>query len=291
MPAAKERGPVRQRGGMVRQRGAARPLALMLAVVVWSWSWWALALRSGGSWLEFPNVVFTVLGMLGPLLVTAGFVAAGAWDAPSSAFWRDTFDPRRVAARWYAVALLLAALLAGVPVVLAALREGVAPWQVIEPSGSGAFLFVGALAGVVEEPAWRAYGQRALQVRVPVLLAALVIGVFWAAWHLPLFLIEGTYQASLGLGTEGFWTFNLALLAGSVVYAWLLGSAGGAAVVVVVYHALANVLRELWSVAGVERAELLVELALALVLVMLGWRWLRRTGGAAARTVAPRARA
>ena len=267
---------------MVRPRDAARPLALMLAVVVWSWVWWGVALLLGGSWLEFPNVVFTVLGMLGPLLVTAGFVAAGVWDAPRSTFWRDTFDPRRAAARWYALALLFAALLAGVPVVVAALREGIAPWQVIEPSGATAFLVIGALAGVVEEPAWRAYGQRALQRRIPVLLAALVVGLFWVLWHLPLFLIEGTYQASLGLGSEGFWTFNLALLAGSVVYAWLLGRAGGAAVVVVVYHALGNVLRELWSVEGMARTELLVEVTLALVLVMLGWRWLRRTGGSRA---------
>lgn len=260
---------------MTMPRGRPRPLALMLAVIAWSWGWWAVAVASGGHWLELPTVTFTVLGMLGPLLVTIGFVAAGAWDAPARAFWSDTLDPRRVAARWYWVVLVLIVLLAGVPVVVAAFREGAAPWQVLEPTGAGAFLLVGALAGAVEEPAWRGYAQRALQRRIPVLLAALAVGLFWAAWHLPLFLIEGTYQASLGIGSEGFWTFTLALLAGSVVYAWLLGHAGGAAVIAVVYHGAGNVLRELWAVAGMERVELLVEVAIAAVLVAVAWRWLR----------------
>lgn len=259
------------------RRRRPRPLALMLAVIAWSWGWWALAVASGGHWLAFPTVAFTVLGMLGPLLVTIAFVAAGAWDAPAGAFWRDTLDPRRVAARWYWIALVLLVLLAGIPVVVAALRAGATPWQVLEPTGAVPFLLVGALAGVVEEPAWRGYAQLALQRRISVLLAALVVGLFWVAWHLPLFLIEGTYQASLGIGSEGFWTFSLALLAGSVVYAWLLGHAGGAAVIAVVYHGAGNVLRELWAVAGMERVELLVEVAIAVVLVTVGWRWLRRT--------------
>ena len=261
---------------MKERRGRPRPLVLMLAVIAWSWGWWAVAVTSEGHWLAFPTVAFTVLGMLGPLLVTIGFVAAGAWDAPASAFWRDTLDPRRVAARWYGVVLVLIVLLAGVPVVAAALRDGAAPWQMIESTGAAAFLLVGALAGVVEEPAWRGYAQLALQRRTSVLLAALVVGLFWVAWHLPLFLIEGTYQASLGIGSEGFWTFSLALLAGSVVYAWLLGHAGGAAVIAVVYHGAGNVLRELWAVAGMERVELLVEVAIAAALVVIGWRWLRR---------------
>ena len=153
---------------------------------------------------------------------------------------------------------------------------GAAPWQVIEPTGAVPFLLVGALAGMVEEPAWRGYAQLALQRRISVLFAALVVGLFWAAWHLPLFLIEGTYQASLGIGSEGFWTFVLALLAGSVVYAWLLGQAGGAAVIAVVYHGAGNVLRELWAVAGMERVELLLEVAIAVALVAIGWHWLRR---------------
>lgn len=262
-----------------------RPVVLMLAVIGWSWAWWGVALWSGGAWLAYPTIVFTLLGMLGPLVVTASFVAAGAWDQPARRFWRDALDPRRAPARAHALALVLVAVLAGVPVLVRALLDGVAPWQAIDGSGAGAFLVVGALAGVVEEPAWRGYAQRALQRRVTVLAAALVVGVAWAVWHLPLFLIEGTYQSSLGLGTEAFWAFTLALLAGSVVYAWLLGSSGGAPVIAVVFHAVSNVVRELWAVDGMQRVELVVELGVALVVVALAWSWLCRpwpaSGGAA----------
>jgi uncharacterized protein len=253
-----------------------RPWWFLGAVVGWTWAFLWPATATGQPWLAFPTVLLTFAGLLGPLLMTIAFVAAGWWHEPPGVFWRRTLDPRSVDQRWLWAAIGLAVLLASAPAWVVALGGGSAPWAAVAGSAPAVFLIVGLLAGIVEEPAWRGYAQVALQRRVPVALAALAVGAFWAAWHLPLFYLEGTYQASLGVGTRAFWTFHLALLAGSVVYAWLVGSAGGAAVVGVVYHAFGNALRELLSVPGTEAIELTTEVLLAAALLALGWRWMRR---------------
>ena len=258
-------------------RGA-RPGWFLLAVLAWTWGFLWPATLTGQAWLAFPTVLLTVAGMVGPLLVTLLFVAAGLWDAPPGAFWRQALDPRRVAGRWHLVAVALAVVLAGGPVLLAAAGRGEPPWALVTGSTLPAYLLVGALAGVVEEPAWRGYAQVGLQRRLPVVAATLVVGLAWAAWHLPLFFLEGTYQATLGVGTPGFWSFHAAILLGSFVYAWLVGTSG-TAVVAVVYHASSNVLREAWSVDGAEVAALVTEGLLAVVLVGLGWRWMGRPLG------------
>jgi len=81
-------------------------------------------------------------------------------------------------------------------------------------------IFVTAVLGAVEEPGWREYAQEGLQRRMSVLAASLVVGVFWALWHVPLFFIPGTYQAGLGVGTSGFWAFHLAIVVGCPPRLW-----------------------------------------------------------------------
>lgn len=84
--------------------------------------------------------------------------------------------------------------------------RGPAPWL---------FLF-----GALEEPGWRGYVQEGLQRRCSVAASSLLIGLFWAVWLLPLFLLPGTYQAGLGVATPAFWSFILALAAVLLVAAW-----------------------------------------------------------------------
>lgn len=58
---------------------------------------------------------------------------------------------------------------------------------------------------VPEEPGWRGYALDGLQSRHSALVSSLIVGIVWLAWHLPLFFIEGTWQAEhLGVGTLFF---------------------------------------------------------------------------------------
>jgi membrane protease YdiL (CAAX protease family) len=266
-------------GGQDRQRAeqsGPAPWLYLFGVLAWTWTFHGIVALTGQSLFQFPTVILALLGALGPSIVAGLLVVRGRWDPALDptvgAFFRRAFDPRALPWRWYLWIVGLVLVLAAGPVLLdpATLRER----GLIEP-GAGVTLFIGFLFGALEEPGWRGYAQEGLQRRMPVVVASLVIGVFWAAWHLPLFIIAGTYQAGLGVGTPAFWAFHLGIVAGSPVYAWLYNAAGRITLAAVLYHALSNVVRELVADPS-DVAEVGVEAALALFVTLAAWRWMRR---------------
>jgi uncharacterized protein len=253
-----------------RPRGYA-PWGFLLACLAWSWTWWGLAAALPGPWLAGPSLALFVLGGLGPLLVAAVLVGLGHAAESPAPFWRRAVDPRGVAPRWWVVVVALATL----PPLLARLLSGPAGGPLLDP-GPLAFLVVGALAGAAEEPGWRGYAQHGLQQRIPVLTAGLIVGIAWAAWHVPLFWIDGTYQHGLGVGTAAFWAFHAAILAASVVYGWLHNAVGGATIAAVAFHAVGNVTNELLPADGAPLVTVAVQAGLAVAVTAAAWGWIRR---------------
>lgn len=255
---------------------ASAPLRFLALTLGWTWAWWWGAVALGVSWTSPLATTMYVLGGLGPIGVAVALTASEGGAGATRRFLRASVDPTRAPARaWAAVAAVLA-VSAVAPVAIEAVRRGVAPWSLVDPSAPLAFLVVGLLAGLIEEPGWRGYAQVGLQRRLSPLLASLVVGGVWAVWHLPLFFLGGTYQASLGVGTPAFWTFFAAVVVISPVYAWLLGTARGAPVAVVVYHGLSNAASELFGVEGAALAELATLAAIVIVLLLGPGRWMLR---------------
>ena len=50
-----------------------------------------------------------------------------------------------------------------------------------------------------EELGWRGYAQTRLQKRWNPMIASIVVGIVWALWHLPLFMMVGTSQHELNM--------------------------------------------------------------------------------------------
>ncbi len=57
---------------------------------------------------------------------------------------------------------------------------------------------------ISEEFGWRGYALGRLQTRFNALLSSLIVGIVWGFWHLPLFLMPGTSQQTLGIPFVGF---------------------------------------------------------------------------------------
>ena len=108
---------------------------------------------------------------------------------------------------------------------------------------AGRWLFIPGLLVLVlliggplgEEPGWRGYAVPILQRRFGPVTGALVLGLVWAVWHLPLRLIPGTPQAQLPLLLVVVQT-----VAVSLILAWILRSTGGSLLLVVLTHASIN---------------------------------------------------
>ena len=202
---------------------------------------WAMLLALYGL-LGLPAALVILLQTLGPTF--AALVMAGVLDGPAG--------PRRllarvriwrVARRWYLFAL------AGIPAacVLAAL---VLPGAFVGLGDASAaklgieFLvygLVGFFSGpLFEEPGWRGFALPHLEAQMGALRGTLVLGVLWAAWHLPQYLVPEWADENGGLDPTLVVTFLLMVVAITPVMTWLFNRTRGSLLLVMLAHATIN---------------------------------------------------
>lgn len=105
---------------------------------------------------------------------------------------------------------------------------------------SGASGLLGALAaalliGPIEEFGWRGVALPLLQRRLAPFWAALLLGVIWAGWHIPAFLLSGTPQSSWS-----FPAFFVGVVALSVIVTPMFNAARGSVLIPVLFHFQTN---------------------------------------------------
>lgn len=88
---------------------------------------------------------------------------------------------------------------------------------------------IAILAPVGEEYGWRGYALPRLQALMTPVTASAIIGVVWAAWHLPTMFTPGASPSTLVV-------FVPLMIAGSVIYTWLFNATGGSMLVIVLAH-------------------------------------------------------
>jgi membrane protease YdiL (CAAX protease family) len=179
-----------------------------------------------------------VLGAFGPS--AAGLAVAwreGGRSAARALLARVT--RWRVAPRWYLAAVCVpiglklgalgALVLAGYPVPT---LPDASSW----PSVLAVAVVAGLVPGAIgEELGWRGFALPRLQARYDALVASLILGVVWALWHLPTFLVEFTGQAVLPAGP-----LLVEIVGASVLYAWVVNNARGSVLLAILFHAANN---------------------------------------------------
>jgi len=126
---------------------------------------------------------------------------------------------------WYAVAILLAPLVWAVSLAIG---------QILGAGAAEVRLDVLIpIAAIGEELGWRGYALPRLQVRMRPLPASLLIGVVWAAWHLPYYAFPDAHALPLALD---FALFSAAIISESVLATWIYNSTGGSVLATMLYH-------------------------------------------------------
>lgn len=114
--------------------------------------------------------------------------------------------------------------------------------------------------GPVEELGWRGFALPILQRRFVPFWAGLVLGVIWAVWHLPAFLLSGTPQAAWG-----FMPFFAGSVACSVILTAFFNNARGSILLAMLFHFQMN--NPLWPDA--QPYDMYVYVTAAVVVVWL----------------------
>lgn len=179
--------------------------AYALLTILISWGCLALTLGPGAfpaSAEQLESVTAGLAILAGPTL--AALLLTGTLDGTAGLRNLGARLLRwRVPLRWYAVALLIA------PVVAAATSFGLALFApkylpAILTSGDKAGLLTTAIAsgimiGLFEELGWTGFAVPHLRRHHDVLRTGLLLGAVWGAWHFPLFWERDSFVTSLGL--------------------------------------------------------------------------------------------
>lgn len=202
-----------------------------------SWSSWLILIWSG----QIHQPLFWLAGFgpsLAALLVTA--VRRG-WKGID----KLVFPRLKVKAGWYLFSLLGTPLIMLSALLLHILLGGELPRYLDSlhpvtsleqwPGVIIVFLYILVFSGLGEEIGWRGFClPRLLGVTSPI-LASLVLGLIWAAWHLPLFWLPGTVQSQLPLS----W-FLLQILGATILYTWIYLKTKGSLLAAILFHTSGN---------------------------------------------------
>jgi membrane protease YdiL (CAAX protease family) len=90
------------------------------------------------------------------------------------------------------------------------------------------FLFVEITFGAIsEELGWRGYALDELQSRWGALTSSLVLGLVWALWHSPAFLLPGMPQYEIGgVFSLTYVSFLISVTLGSILHTWVYNNTG-----------------------------------------------------------------
>lgn len=134
------------------------------------------------------------------------------------------------------------------------------PWTEALPA-----LLMALFIGPIEEFGWRGVALPLLQRKYAPIWSALILGVIWAVWHIPSFLIGGTPQSAWSI-----LPFFAGLIALSVILTPMFNAARGSLLIAALFHFQLN--NPLWPDAQPWDSILFV--AAAVVIVALNRRTL-----------------
>jgi membrane protease YdiL (CAAX protease family) len=251
-----------------------------------SWLFWIPLALLGGEPMQFPYIILMILGGLGPAAAEIILIFGRGNRLQKRDYWRRVLDARRISLKWLAIILLIFPLINAVATGLSVLTGGPQPTfatasrLLADPLSIIPYvLFLFLFGPLPEELGWSGYALDGLQTRRSALSASLLIGVAWAAWHLPLFFMEGTFQSQqIGFMTPAFWWYILPTLPISVLDTWVYNNANRSTLAAVLLHFMVNFSGEIFGLSSHARfyQALLIVIVTAVIVVLWGPRTLKR---------------
>jgi uncharacterized protein len=182
-----------------------------------------------------------VVGLLNQLAAAGPLIAAVAIIALTRGR-SGLGDLGRSLVRWRVNLVWYAFVFLGVPLLMLAalgviyqaelVSAVVDKWPLFYTLWPLGVLMIAVVTGLAEEPGWRGFAQPTANRQYQPLLAALVVSLVWAAWHLPNALFGPTLTETA--------SHFLATVVNGFVLAWVYNSTGGSVLLVMLLHGAQN---------------------------------------------------
>lgn len=251
--------------------------AFWIAFLV-AWFVSALVCLANSKFIEHSSLSPAAVGLFTISVVPVAFVLASAYSRiPSVSSYLSSLVRLRGVVGWSLLALVLfpALVLISVPIDSLLNRQPILAHSFPDVSLAliglvivkflYQFFFFNATG---EETGWRGFALPRLQAHTSPLLAALIIGVFWATWHFPLWQVEGQPVSTL----EFLVVMYSSHLLFSVLIVWICNRAGGSILVAGFAHAATNTVQAFIQLQNIWSLYLTLLIAV-LVLILVDRMW------------------
>ncbi|MCB0607800.1 MAG: CPBP family intramembrane metalloprotease [Lewinellaceae bacterium] len=215
-------------------------LAYLISWVIWSPYW----LPSFG-FNTHPILPYQHgIGGFGPMLSAFITTAIFGGRADVRKLWRSLTAWRPLS--WLLIAILTPPALALLGGLVAWINDGQFPDfsrfgysdEFPELGAAGFLVYNAVFFGFGEETGWRGFALPRLQGRYNALVSTIILSVFWAGWHIPIFTYRPGY-VSMDFGGVAGWYFSI--LTGAVLLTWLFNGSRGSILACALFHGLIDV--------------------------------------------------
>lgn len=224
-----------------------RPVRFYVTVFALTWGWWLLALLFRDTSVMF---LFMAIGLFMPAVTAIVTVLTSKNKMLKEDLKRKIVGFYRIKPLSIVKAVLLFLVCVVVSIGISVLFGG-SPEQFsftedfsFSISGTSALLTM-VLASIIEEVGWRGYGEDAVGSYHTWFRESIIFGCIWACWHLPLFLIPGTYHYTLKeMGALYVINFLVSAIPVDFLQTWVYVKNNRSMLATAVFHLFLNVMQE-----------------------------------------------
>ncbi len=236
--------------------------------------WFCGAYASFHPTFEDYYMILMLAGLLAPFAVSLTMILRSPDRQIRRDFWKRVIDLRLFNVRTIPLFLFLMPAIVVVSALLSLLvGEPVSQFQ---PTGGFSFssgfvpvLILLLLTASFEELGWRGYAFDSIQSRYNFLVASVIFGALWSAWHLPLMFVKDSYQYEiLQLHPIFALNFFVSIVPLGIVISWVWIKNGKSVIAAVLFHLIINLSQELLAITNVTKVvETVVLFAVAGIIV------------------------
>lgn len=238
------------------------PFTYLILTVLFSYFFWILAIFSMGIVFEDPlTTLLFVVGGIAPLLFGVIFYYINNLEKRRRIeFWFRIIDVKRIPFKWYLIIFGLNIITVLIAVVIAGgLMERFPTFlkNIVDFFKDSAELFFFVLFTIIvvfiEEPGWRGYSIENLQERYSALKSSLILGFFWAIWHIPMYFIPGLVISGKGFLSLWFWVGMISIIPQTIIITWIYNNTNHSVLSAMIFHFLMNFLGEMFMLDGIAK--------------------------------------
>ena len=230
----------------------------LLITFAFSWGLWSIPVLAGLDISHPLTIACFALGGIAPS--TTGIILAKTGG--SREYWTDflrrTLSFRQISLSWWGIMLLIIPLTTAIGLLAWYITTGSVPEFetlnkfIASPLSIIPFaLFMFIFGPVPEEIGWRGYALDHLERKYSRVKASMILGFFWMMWHIPMFMISGTYQH--GLFQESPWLmldFMIQFYPLSIIMDWIYHNTRRSILSGVMLHFFINFFGEFIDIPG-----------------------------------------